>query len=51
VRTLNMPEVRTRLAESTIEASSTTPEALAAFVKAEIEKWAKVVAEARIAKQ
>jgi tripartite-type tricarboxylate transporter receptor subunit TctC len=51
VRTLNMPEVKNRLAESTIEASPTTPEEFAAFIRAEIDKWAKVVAEARIAKQ
>jgi tripartite-type tricarboxylate transporter receptor subunit TctC len=51
VRTLNMPEVKNRLAESTIEASPSTPEAFAAFIRAEIDKWAKVVAEARIAKQ
>jgi tripartite-type tricarboxylate transporter receptor subunit TctC len=51
VRTLNLPEVKVRLAESTIEASPTTQEEFAAFINAETQKWARVVAEARIAKQ
>ena len=51
VRTINMPEVRLRLAQSSIEASPTTPEEFAAFIKGEIEKWTRVVSEARLAKQ
>jgi tripartite-type tricarboxylate transporter receptor subunit TctC len=51
VRTINMPEVRVRLAQSSIEASPTTPEEFAAFIKGEIEKWTRVVSEARLAKQ
>ena len=51
VRTVNMPEVRERLAQSSIEASPTTPTEFAAFIKAEIEKWTRVVSDARMAKQ
>ena len=51
VRTVNMPEVRERLAQSSIEASPTTPTEFAAFIKGEIEKWTRVVSEARIARQ
>ncbi len=50
-RTLNLPEMKSRLAENTIEASPTTPEEFAAFIRAETEKWAKVVKDAGIPKQ
>jgi tripartite-type tricarboxylate transporter receptor subunit TctC len=51
VRTVNMPEVRERLAQSSIEASPMGPAEFAAFIKTEIEKWTRVVSEARLAKQ
>ncbi|MEK6246067.1 MAG: tripartite tricarboxylate transporter substrate binding protein [Pseudomonadota bacterium] len=50
-RTLNLPEMKARLAESTIDASPTTPEEFAAFIRAETEKWARVVKDAGIQKQ
>jgi tripartite-type tricarboxylate transporter receptor subunit TctC len=51
VRTVNLPEVRARLAQSSIDASPMTPEEFSAFIKGEIEKWTHVVNDARIAKQ
>ncbi len=51
LRTLNLPEMKARLAESTIEASPTTPEEFAAFIRAETEKWTKVVKDAGLPKQ
>jgi len=51
LRTLNLPEMKARLAESTIEASPTTPEEFAAFIRAETEKWVKVVKDAALPKQ
>ncbi len=51
VRTVNLPEMKARLAESTIEAAPTTQEEFAAFIRAETEKWAKVVKDAGIEKQ
>ena len=50
LKTLNMPEVKARLAENTIDASPTTPEEFAAFIRAETAKWEKVVRDARIPK-
>ena len=50
-RTLNLPEMKARLAEATIEASPTTPEEFAAFIAAETAKWASVVNDAGIQKQ
>ena len=44
-------EVRTRLAEASIDASPTTPEEFAAFIRAETERWAKVLKDANIPKQ
>lgn len=43
VKVLNTPELKTRLGQSGIDAVSSTPEELAAFVKAEVAKWTKVV--------
>jgi tripartite-type tricarboxylate transporter receptor subunit TctC len=51
VRTVNTPEMKARLAESTIEATPTTPEEFAAFIGIETEKWARVVKDAAIPKQ
>ena len=45
---LTMPEVRDKLAEQGIETSGSSPEALAATVKSEIVKWAKVIKEGNI---
>lgn len=43
VKTLNMPEVKERMAEQGAEPAPTTREEFAAFQKAEVAKWAKVV--------
>ena len=51
LRTLNLPEMKARLAESTIEASPTTPEEFAVFIRAETDKWTKVVKDAALPKQ
>jgi tripartite-type tricarboxylate transporter receptor subunit TctC len=45
---LLMPEVRDKLAEQGIEASGSTTDALAAIVKSEIVKWAKVIKDGNI---
>lgn len=50
-RTLNLPEVRARLAEATIDVTPGTPEDLAAFIRVETEKWTRVVKDANIPKQ
>jgi tripartite-type tricarboxylate transporter receptor subunit TctC len=50
-KTLNLPEMKARLAESTIEASPTTPEEFAAFIQGETERWTRVVKDANIPKQ
>jgi tripartite-type tricarboxylate transporter receptor subunit TctC len=51
VETLNIPEMRARLAEATIDASPTTQEEFAAFIRGEIAKWTAVVKDANIPKQ
>ena len=51
VKTLNTPEMKARLAESTIDASPTTPGEFADFIAAETVKWARVVKDAGIEKQ
>ena len=43
VKTLNLPEIRERLAEQGIEPAPTTREEFAAFQKAEVTRWATVV--------
>lgn len=45
---LLMPDVRDKLAEQGIDVSGGTPDALAAIVKSEIAKWAKVIKDANI---
>ncbi len=45
---LAMPEVRDKLAEQGIEVVGSTPEALAATVRTEITKWAKVIKDGNI---
>ena len=51
VQTVNLPEMKARLAEASIEATPTTQEEFAAFIKGESERWARVVKEANIPKQ
>jgi tripartite-type tricarboxylate transporter receptor subunit TctC len=51
VETLNIPQMRARLAEATIDASPTTQEEFAAFIRGEIDKWTAVVKDANIPKQ
>jgi tripartite-type tricarboxylate transporter receptor subunit TctC len=48
VKTLAMPDVRARLIEVGLEALSNTPDAFAAYIRAETEKWARVVKQANI---
>ena len=48
VKTINMPEIRERLVQNTIDPAPSTREELAAFIKAEIAKWRKVVQSAGI---
>lgn len=43
LKVLHMPDVHERLLAQGTEASGTTPEAFAAFIRVETEKWAKVV--------
>ncbi len=45
VRVLSSPELRSRLGVEAIEPIGSTPEALAAHIRSELAKWAKVVAE------
>jgi tripartite-type tricarboxylate transporter receptor subunit TctC len=47
-RALALPELRDRLAADGAEAGGLSPEAFAAFVRAEIEKWSRVVRDARL---
>jgi tripartite-type tricarboxylate transporter receptor subunit TctC len=51
VKTLQLPETVARLAENSIEATPTSQEEFAAFIRAETERWARVVREANIPKQ
>ena len=48
VKGLAMPDVKTRLLDAGIIATSNSPEALAAYALAETKKWAKVVKDANI---
>ena len=43
IKALNTPEVKQRLSEDGADLETTTPEGLAAFVRAELPKWAKAV--------
>jgi tripartite-type tricarboxylate transporter receptor subunit TctC len=51
MKALNSPEMKARLAESSIDVSPTTPEEFAAFIRAETDKWTRVVRDANIPKQ
>jgi tripartite-type tricarboxylate transporter receptor subunit TctC len=48
---LNTPEMKARLAESSIEATPNSPEEFAAFIRGEVEKWTRVVKDANLPKQ
>lgn len=48
---LRSPDVQQRMNEMVIDAAPTTPEAFAAFIRAETDRWAKVVKEAGITQQ
>lgn len=48
VKALTMPDVKKRLLNSGIIATSSSPEAFAAYIQAETAKWAKVIKEANI---
>jgi tripartite-type tricarboxylate transporter receptor subunit TctC len=43
-----LPDVRERLVNQGLVPVASTPEELAALIKADLSRWAKVVAEARI---
>ena len=51
LRALSSPDVKEVLARSSAEAVPTSPEELAAHVKSELEKWAKVVRDAGLQRQ
>ena len=44
------PEIKQKLEASSYEVNPTTPEAFAALIKMEVEQWAKVIEDAKIAK-
>ena len=48
VRALNLPETRDRILAQGMEPSPNTPDQFAAFVKAEVTRWTKVIADAGI---
>ncbi|HEV7821862.1 MAG TPA: tripartite tricarboxylate transporter substrate binding protein [Burkholderiales bacterium] len=50
-RALNAPDVQRRLAEQGVDAAPSTPQQFAAFIRAETEKWARVVKDARVPQQ
>jgi tripartite-type tricarboxylate transporter receptor subunit TctC len=47
-KALGLPDVRARLIEVGLEAVSNSPDAFAAYIRAETEKWARVVKDANI---
>ena len=51
LKTLALPEMKARLAEASIEATPSSPEEMAAFIRREIEMWTRVVRDANIPKQ
>jgi tripartite-type tricarboxylate transporter receptor subunit TctC len=48
VKILAMPDVKARLLDAGIIATSSSPEAFAAYAQAETQRWAKVVKDANI---
>ncbi|HET7159913.1 MAG TPA: tripartite tricarboxylate transporter substrate-binding protein, partial [Burkholderiales bacterium] len=48
---LRAPDVQQRMNEMVIDAAPTSPEAFAAFIRAETDRWAKVVKDAGITQQ
>jgi tripartite-type tricarboxylate transporter receptor subunit TctC len=48
VKILNMPDIRERFANEGSETAPSTPEQFGAFIRAEVEKWGKVVREANV---
>jgi len=48
VKVMNSPETRSRLAQAELAASTTTPAEFAKFIRAEYEKWGRVIKEANI---
>jgi tripartite-type tricarboxylate transporter receptor subunit TctC len=48
---LNTPEMKARLAESTIDATPNSQEEFTAFIRGEVEKWTRVVKDANLPKQ
>ena len=51
LKVLNTPEMKARLAESTIDATPTSPEEFATFIRGEVDKWTRVVKDANLPKQ
>jgi tripartite-type tricarboxylate transporter receptor subunit TctC len=51
IKTLALPEMKARLAESSIDTTPTSQEEMAAFIRTEIDKWTRVVRDANIPKQ
>ena len=45
---MNAPETRSKLAQAELAASTTTPAEFAKFIRAEYEKWGRVIKEANI---
>jgi tripartite-type tricarboxylate transporter receptor subunit TctC len=50
-KALNSPDAQRRLIEQGVDPAPSTPEQFAAFIRAETEKWAKVVKEAGVPQQ
>ena len=51
VKLMNAPETRSKLAQVEVDASTSTPAEFAKFVRAEYEKWGRVIKEANIRAQ
>jgi len=50
VRIVALPDVKQRLAAASYELDPNTPEQFAALIKTEVDKWAKIIRDAKIAK-
>ena len=48
VKVMNAPETRSKLAQVELDAATSTPAEFAKFVRAEYEKWGRVIKEANI---